>query len=93
MVKCNFYIDFFRLLEFFFLFKGSVCKKERGFRLTAKNTRFSSLLILLLSFASIKRKLLKRRIMKNVASIQIQKDANLQYTSQMVKNPVQIHTN
>ena len=34
-------------------------KNKRGYRLTAKNNRFRSLLILLLSVASIRRKLLK----------------------------------
>ena len=44
-----------------------------GYRLTAKNYRWWSLLICLLSVASIRRKLLKRLIPKNVAIIQIQK--------------------
>ena len=39
--------------------KGVFGKNERGYRLTAKNKRFLSLLILLLSVASIRRKLLK----------------------------------
>ena len=41
------------------LFKGSVHENERGYRLTAENKCFGSLLILLLSVASIRRKLLK----------------------------------
>jgi len=44
-------------------------------RLTAKKNRFWSLLILLISVVSIRRKLLKRLILKNVVSIQIQKIA------------------
>ena len=48
------------LLEVFILMlKGVFAKNERGYRLTAKNKRFWSLLILLLSVASISRKLLK----------------------------------
>ena len=39
--------------------KEVLAKNERGYRLTAKNKRFWSLLILLLSVASIRRKLLK----------------------------------
>ena len=61
--------DFISLL---IILKGVFTKNKRGYRLTAKNKRFWSLLILLLSFASIRRKLLKR---SDVASIQIQKVA------------------
>ena len=39
--------------------KGVFAKNERGYRLTEKNKRFWSLLILLLSVASVRRKLLK----------------------------------
>jgi len=39
--------------------KGVFAKNERGYRLNAIKKRFGSLLILLLSFASIRRKLLK----------------------------------
>ena len=39
--------------------KGVFAKNERGYRHTAKNKRFWSLLILLLSVASIRRKLFK----------------------------------
>ena len=39
--------------------KGVFTKNERGYRLTAKNNRFWSLLIFLLSVASLRRKLLK----------------------------------
>ena len=39
--------------------KGVYAKNKRGYRLTAKNKRFWSLLILLLSVASRRRKLLK----------------------------------
>ena len=42
-----------------FLLKGVLAKNERGYRRNAKNKRFRSLLILLLSVASIRRKLLK----------------------------------
>ena len=53
--------------------KGSVREKWKGgYRLNAIKKRFWSLLILLLSVASIRKKLLKT---KNVVSIQIQKDA------------------
>ena len=54
--------------------KGVFAKNVRGYRLNAIKKRFWSLLILL-SVASIRRKLLKRLSMKNVVSIQIQKDA------------------
>ena len=40
--------------------KGVLAKNERGYRRNAKNKRFRSLLILLLSVASIRRKLLKK---------------------------------
>ena len=40
-------------------FKGSVREKWKGYRLTAKNNRFWSLLILFLSVGSIRRKLIK----------------------------------
>ena len=46
------------VLWIFYVF-GVFAKNERGYRLTAKNNRFWSLLILLLSVASIRRKLLK----------------------------------
>jgi len=39
--------------------KGVFANNKRGYRLTAKNKRFRSLLILLLSVASIRRKLFK----------------------------------
>ena len=39
--------------------KGVFAKNERGYRRNAKNKRFRSLLILLLSVAFIRRKLLK----------------------------------
>ena len=55
--------------------KGVFAKNERGYRLAAKNKRFWLLLILLLTVASLRRKLLKTIIPKNVVSIQIQKDA------------------
>ena len=42
-----------------FILKGVFAKNERGYRLTAKNNRLWSLLILLLVVASISRKLLK----------------------------------
>ena len=57
-------------------FKRVFAKNETPFyRLTAKNKRFWSLLILLRSVVSIRRKLLKRHITKNAAYIQIQKVA------------------
>ena len=40
--------------------KGVFAKNERGYRRNAKNKRFRSLLILLLSVASIRRKLLRK---------------------------------
>ena len=49
-----------------------VAPNEKGYRFTTENKR---LLILLLSVASIKRKLLKMTYTENVASIQIQKVA------------------
>ena len=56
--------------------KGVFTKNEREYRLTPKNR---SLLILLLSFASIMRKLLNTALItKNVASTQILKVATLQ---------------
>ena len=80
-------VDFFPIFQinlFYFIktpslfplsIKGSVCKNEDYFpyRLTSKNIRWWLLLILLLSVASIRRKLIK--IPKIVASIQIQKVA------------------
>ena len=56
--------------------KGVLAKNEKGYRLTAKNNRAWSLLILLLSVASIMRKLLKTKLVpKKVESIQIEKVA------------------
>ena len=46
-------------VQTFFSIIGSVRENEIGYGLTANNNSFSSLLILLLSFASIRRKLLK----------------------------------
>ena len=43
----------------YFLLKGVFAKNERGYRLNAIKKRFWSLLILLISVASIRRKLLK----------------------------------
>ena len=51
--------------------KGVFAKKERGYRLNAIKRRFWSLLILLLSVSSIRRK----QIPNNLASIQIEKIA------------------
>ena len=45
--------------KLFFHLKGVFAKNERGYRLTAIKKRFWSLLILLLSVASIRRKFLK----------------------------------
>ena len=42
-----------------YVLKGVFAKNDRGYRLNAIKKRFSSLLILLLSVASIRRKLLK----------------------------------
>ena len=42
-----------------FILNGVFAKNERGYRLNAIKKRFESLLILLLSVASIRRKLLK----------------------------------
>ena len=55
--------------------KGVFAKNERGYRLNAIKKRFWSLLILLLSVASIRRKLLKTTHTKEHTSIQIQKVA------------------
>ena len=46
--------------EYWWDIKGSDHKNERGYRLNAIKKRFLSLLILLLSVASIRRKLLKK---------------------------------
>ena len=58
-------LQFLLCTDFSYL-KGVFAKNKRGYRLTAKNKRFSLLLILLLSVASIRRKLLNRLIPKNV---------------------------
>ena len=50
-------------------------KHEGGYRLKAKNYPFRSLLILLLSVSSVRRKLLKTLMLKNITSIPIQKVA------------------
>ena len=64
-------------LYFVSCFKGSVREKSKGYNLTAKKKRFWSLLILLLSIASIRRKLLTTNYTEEcrVASRQIQKVA------------------
>ena len=70
-----------KTLEFETL-KGSVCKKnERGYRLTAKNKRFWSLLILFLFVASIRRKLLKTTYTEERIIYK-----NSEYTIRIVKN-------
>jgi len=56
--------SFFNVFNIFFIlvnveFKGSVREKWKGYRLNAIKKRFWSLIILLLSVASIRRKLLK----------------------------------
>ena len=53
------------------ILKGVFAKNERGYRLTSNEILHRSLLILLLSVASIRRKSLKRLTPKSVASIQI----------------------
>ena len=55
----DFLLLFFPILEFIFPLKGVFAKNERGYRLNAIKKRFWSLLILLLSVASIRRTLLK----------------------------------
>ena len=50
--------SFFYLYIYFSALKGVFAKNERGYRLKAKNNRFWSLLILLLSVASKRRNLL-----------------------------------
>ena len=79
------------LLEVFILMlKGVFAKNERGYRLTAKNKRFWSLLILLLSVASISRKLLKtthteeRIVFTNSESCNIQQFKNLFNSKQII---------
>ena len=51
--------QFWSAASFRIMLKGVFAKNERGYRLNAINKRFWSLLILLLSVASIRRKLLK----------------------------------
>ena len=64
------------LAQRFCSLKGAFVKNERGYRLTSKNYRFWSLLIFLLSVASIRRKVLKTTSTEeNIAYIQIQKVA------------------
>ena len=55
----SFHVCTLRYFLFFIMFLNLVCENERGYRLTAKNKRFWSLQILLLSVVSIRRKLLK----------------------------------
>ena len=70
------YLNKYMWYKYAFIYlKGVFAKNYRGYRLTAKKYRWWSLLILLLSFASIRRKLLKRIILKKVTSTQIQKVA------------------
>ena len=71
-----------------FLFIGHIyCNKyEKGYRLTAKNERFWSLLILLLSVASIRRKLLKSTYTEERMALQIQKVAT--FNSDRKKNQI-----
>ena len=54
--------------------KGVFAKNERGYRLTGKNDRWQSLLILLLSIPSIRRKIVKTTHTEE-RSVQIQKVA------------------
>ena len=60
---------------FHYFLKGVFAKNERGYRLNAIKKRFWPLLILLLSVASIGRKLLKTSHAEFLASIQIEKIA------------------
>ena len=85
-----------KVTTFFRGLKGVFAK-----RLMAKNKRFWSLLILLLSVASIRRKLFKTTHIEDVASIQIQKVAifdsdrkkNQLNSKQVIKilQPITIH--
>ena len=58
-------------VKFYWYLKGEFAKNERGFRLTSNRIRYPSLLILLLSVASMRRKLSKSLTPKSVESIQI----------------------
>ena len=61
--------------------KGSFAKNKRGYRLTAKNIRWGSLLILLLCYV-YKEKVLKTTHTEELASIKFRK---LQYSTNWVK--------
>ncbi len=58
-----------RLSNGFWFLKGVFAKNERGYRFNAIKKRFWSLLILLLSVASIRRKLLKLLSMNKISII------------------------
>ena len=73
------------VLWIFYVF-GVFAKNERGYRLTEKNNRFWSLLILLLSVASIRRKLLKSTYTEERMALQIQKVAT--FNSDRKKNQI-----
>ena len=67
--------------------KGAFAKNERGYRLTAKNYRWWSQPILLLSVASIMRKLLKMTLTEERSKYKFGK---LQHTTWIVKNQFNI---
>ena len=69
----------FWLSFYFSLLKGSVCEKWNRF--TAKDKRFWSLLILLLSVASIRRKLLKTTYTKERTFYTNSESCNLQHST------------
>ena len=73
-----------RLNPYSRLLKGVFAKKERGYRLNAKNNRFWSLLILLLSVASIWSKLLKPTYTEERNATQY-KCKKLQHITRIVK--------
>ena len=66
------------------LLKGVFAKNEKGYRRNAKKKRFRSLLILLLSVASIRRKLLKT-IHTEERSAHAYKFRKLQHSTRIVK--------
>jgi len=81
----------FSTLKMCHAIKGVFAKNVRGYKLTAKNNRFWSLLILLLSVASIRRELLKTTYTEE-RSVHTNSES-LQYTTRIVKNSTKSQTN
>ena len=72
----------------FLILKGVFAKNERGYKLTAKNKRFWSLLILLLAVASIRKKFLKTTFTEERSVHTNSENCNCQHSTRIVKKSI-----